>query len=69
MEKKFTVLDGLHIQAEDLARWRKKLNAEVYTALKMEVDHKNFDLSENATGYDVFRGQSLTEFVLNFQVS
>lgn len=68
MNKNFTISKGIEVQQTDLAAWRTILSAEAYMALWNECERQNAELEEcsDATGYDVFRGQHLTEFVTNF---
>ena len=65
---KFTYQDGLNIQSQDLAKWKKKLNAECFDALRLHclAFNANQTPSEKVDGLKVFRGQDLTEFVLNW---
>ena len=65
---KFTYQDGLNIQAQDLAEWKKKLNAECYDALRLHCQAVNSNQlpSEKVDGLKVFREEDLTEFVLNW---
>lgn len=67
--KTFTYEDGLSIQAMDLAKWKKKLSAECYCDLEFRCKKANEYLtpSEKVDGLKVFRGQDLTEFVLNWK--
>ena len=66
---KFTYQDGLNVQDSDLAVWKKKLSAECYCALKARCDAENANMmpTEKVDGFRVFRGQDLTEFVLNWK--
>ena len=65
---KFTYQDGLKIQAQDLAEWKKKLSAECYDALRLHCQARNAHLlqADRRDGSKVFRGDNLTEFVLNW---
>jgi hypothetical protein len=60
----FYVQDGIDIQTEQLLYWKKILNKKTYLSLLAEVakQNKSDDLK---TGYDVFRGMSLENFVMN----
>jgi hypothetical protein len=62
----FPLREGLQAQVRDLHFWRRRLNAEVYDALVAECRRANRELSRRATGYDVFRGGDLTEFVASW---
>ena len=64
---KFTVEDGMMIQFCDLAKWKTKLNTKCYRALQAECLEQNKLLSEKDSGFQVFRGEELTKFVLNYK--
>lgn len=68
MSRSLTLSDGLAIQREDLAKWRKVLNDKAYTMLAAYADKKNGELpldEREADGYDVTRGDGLSSFVHN----
>lgn len=64
---KFTITDGLTLQFNGLAEWKKKLNTKVFKALEAECHEQNKLLSDNDSGFQVFRGQQLTTFIENFK--
>jgi hypothetical protein len=55
------------IQNNDLAVWKKKLTGKVYQALAAECHKQNQLLSDQDSGYQVFRGGQITEFIQNFK--
>ena len=59
----FTVKEGLEIQAKHLAFWKAILKPEYYNQLKAEADKRN--AKGYSSGYDVFRGTDLVNFVMN----
>lgn len=63
----FPVTQGLRVQREDLTRWRSRLNADCYLDLCAEAARQNLELGAAATGYDVWRGGRLAEFVQNWR--
>lgn len=63
----FTIQDGLDLQESHLNQWKRKLNTQTYKALANECFERNKLLSDKDTGFQVFRGQDLTTFVLNYQ--
>jgi hypothetical protein len=65
-ERKFTVAQGLKIQAEHVAAWGGVLKPEVFAALVQYVAKCNQTLHPDATGYDVTRGGGVDEFVHNY---
>lgn len=65
MNATFTVQDGIDIQTANLAFWRAVLNDEAYNLLKMKCEAENAALPPDATGYDVFRGQDLDNYLQN----
>ena len=65
-KRPFTVEEGLKVQAKDLARWKTRLNDECYAALAKRVDHEN-RRRRHKSGYDVFRGNDLSEFVASWR--
>lgn len=69
----FTIEKGFEYQRADLAFWKKRLNAEAYEYL-VEETHKLSSPSLNGgkifkDGYDVPRGSTLMEIVLNWKKS
>lgn len=65
----FTVAKAIEMQREHLAQWKPRLSADCYNALFFEAQMHNATLPADATGYDVFRGQQITEFVANWKPS
>ena len=61
-KEKFTVKQGLSVQAKNLAVWKKLLKKHVYAALKRRVDYENSNTCHR-DGYDVFRGSDITNLV------
>ena len=59
----FTVKEGLAYQSHDLRQWKTVLNKTAYLRLVIHIEDKNSRLTDKDTGYDVFRGQDLLEFV------
>lgn len=66
-ELTFTLDKGLEYQKLDLAFWKTVLKRQAYQSLKACVDMKNLKLDKTSTGYDVFRGQDLTTYVLGLR--
>lgn len=63
----FTVEKALKMQKGNLEQWRTRLNDECYNALVASVERSNSNLTKDATGYDVARGSSLSDFVVNWK--
>jgi len=63
--KEFTIKQGLEYQANDLKFWESILNPAVFAKLSYAVMHANANLPY-ATGYDVVRGTTLQNWVLNY---
>lgn len=65
---KFTINEGLAVQARQLEEWRTKLNAECYLALFDQVKEENLTLDPTRNdGYDVWRGNDMDTFVINWE--
>ena len=65
MEKKeFTVLDGLRLQADDLFKWKQRLNTATYDKVINHFIDINLT-NEYKSGYDVPRGNDITTFITN----
>jgi len=63
----FTIAQGLAVQTAHLAQWRRVLRPETYSALSKHVQERNARLDlKHDSGYDVYRGTDLTEFVQNY---
>ena len=60
----FTVKEGIAYQSHDLRQWKTVLNKTAYLRLVSHIKDKNSRLTDKDTGYDVFRGQDLLEFVI-----
>lgn len=65
-EPKFTIEDGLKYQQVDLLQWKSILKTKVYNELERRVleENKKLEYSINS-GYDVCRGSSIQNIVLN----
>jgi hypothetical protein len=64
-EKEFTVEEGLNIQAEQLAGWKKILIPEVYDSLEEYITRENHLAT---TGNDVRRGVDLDSYIGNYML-
>lgn len=58
-----TVRQGIVLQETHLALWRARLNAECYLALEAHAKTSHADAH---CGHQISRGDTLTEFVLNY---
>lgn len=65
MKNSLSLEQGFAIQTEDLKRWRNRLLPAVHAKLCLWVAKRNQELTPDATGYDVTRGDHLLDFVLN----
>lgn len=66
-----TTKKALEIQTEQLAIWKKVLNRKTYSLLIKEVKSRNkhyLKYEENMTPYDVFRGQSIDSWIINYAI-
>lgn len=63
MKSELTLIEGLKIQAEQLAVWKTKLVPELYEAL---VIYANTDKENWSDGFDVKRGNTLDNFIANW---
>lgn len=61
----FALADGLKQQEIELLDWRDRLNEECYDDL-VEFVKEHARTHVYQTGWDVLRGQSITEFVINW---
>jgi len=59
---------GLDMQRACLAKWKTKLNLPAYTRLCEEINLLNGSLPEDAVGYDVARGDTLTLIVVEMDL-
>ena len=62
----FSKEEGLEIQKEQILKWGPKLSEKIFAALAAEKDRRNSLLNENSSGYDVWRGTSIDEFIANW---
>jgi hypothetical protein len=58
-----TVEQGIQIQNEQLADWKKVLKEEVYRELALWTMEKNLEAN---TGYDIRRGVELDNWIGNY---
>ena len=65
MDPSFTVEKGLELQAKNLAEWKKKLRPAFFAEVKKQVERENKWLAPDATGYDVTRGNAISNIVHN----
>lgn len=61
---KFTKEDALARQAKQLAAWKVKLQPWAYALLEAEAQMQNETLPNDAVGWDVWRGDAITMFVV-----
>lgn len=61
----FTVQDGIETQQAYLAKWKKILNTEAYTKLAARCQYENTKLGTESTGFNVFRGTDLDQYIQN----
>lgn len=59
--------EGLDIQLEQLKQWKDRLSACCLFDLLIEANHRNTCLPPDATGYDVWRGTHITNFICNWK--
>jgi len=67
--EEFTIGHGLAFQGRDLAKWKPRLSAAAYDALAAECTRRNAELVSPDNGYNVWRGQNLTEFLSNLDLA
>jgi hypothetical protein len=60
---KFTFEEGIKIQSEQLAKWKKVLAIEAHSRLERYCEKRNAE--GGLTGLSVFRGTDLDMFVQN----
>lgn len=65
-ERLFSIQDGLLCQKCDLDRWKKLLNEGIFNRLLEECQNRNALLNETSNGFDVFRGDDMLQFVINY---
>lgn len=63
-KEKLTIERGLEIQAQHLKGWYAVLRPEFSERLHREVEHRNSN-DGYQSGYDVWRGDSIMEWVQN----
>jgi hypothetical protein len=63
--KYFTKEKGLEIQRINLRHWKKILNRITYDKVLSMLVIENGKLEVNATGYDVFRGDRIGDYIHN----
>jgi len=64
----FTKEKGIELQAYHLQLWASKLKPDVLEALKERIQLENDNLPNDATGYDVFRGDQITNAVIDLKL-
>jgi len=62
-----SVAQGLEIQRDCIARWADKLSAKCYLAVCAEAEKQNKLLTEDSTLINVWRGDHITCFILNWK--
>ena len=69
MNKPFTVATATKIQQDQLRDWAPKLSGPCLLALQREVKKRNkaIHAKRDATGFDVFRGTDLHDFIANWK--
>lgn len=60
----FTIQNGIDIQTEQLNKWKALLKPKVYNQVQKLVTKNN---DKATTGYDICRGDSITEIILNLR--
>jgi len=65
--KNYTINDGLKVQSENIVSWANVLNEKALRLLREKVDEENKKLTANSSGYDVFRGSDITNFIENLK--
>jgi hypothetical protein len=64
----FTKEKGLALQANTVTLWAAKLRSEVFEALRQRIKAENDNLPKDANGYDVFRGDQITNAVIDLRL-
>lgn len=59
----FTVAEGIKFQSRDLLKWKMVLSSTAYARLEQHAQKENDKLTDVNSGYDVFRGQDLDNFM------
>ena len=67
MHSPFSYSMGLVVQQQDLANWKTKLNDKAYKKFVEFCEIENSEIYQDCprAGYDVPRGNDLTQFVLD----
>lgn len=63
-ENNFSVMDGIEIQKNDLRKWKFVLRDDVFESLVRFATASN-TFAKN--GFEVSRGNALTEFIINLK--
>jgi proline dehydrogenase len=68
---KLSIKDALVIQAEQIEEWKTILNDETIKVLTEEAAKQNkvLMLVEDATGFDVWRGTDIDNFLANYKIT
>jgi hypothetical protein len=68
---KLSIKDALAIQAEQIEQWKTILNDKTIKVLTQEAATRNQETMDNewSTGYDVWRGTSIDEFLANYKIT
>jgi len=67
--REFPLEAGLAVQRADLAKWKAMLNPTIYGALEKFCQESNARIQHpkaKDAGYDVVRGDALTDFAINY---
>lgn len=62
-----SVSKGLDYQRADIARWSHKLSAQCYLAVCDEAVKQNLLLHNDSSVLNVWRGDHITSFILNWE--
>lgn len=65
-DEQFNRLAGITVQAEQIARWATVLQPHLADKLTDEAIKRNDKLTAKSTGFDVWRGGQIDEFVHNY---
>lgn len=64
--EQFSITRGLELQKDYLTAWQTVLNDATFAKLQREcIDQNSKLVTGTHSGYDVFRGDDLVQFVLN----
>lgn len=65
----FTVATAIEIQQDQLRDWVPRLSGPCLLALQREIKRRNkaIHAKRGATGFDVFRGTDLHDFIANWK--